>query len=314
VTVTARTQSSTELRAPVFDIQRFSIHDGPGIRTLVFLKGCPLRCVWCCNPEGQATKPELLYSRRRCILCGSCVEACPAGAISLKNGAVETDRHLCTCCGDCVDRCYAGARRIAGLDMTVEEVYREVEKDRVFYHTSGGGVTVSGGEPTLWPDFVRALLHRVRSRLGVSTAVETCGCAPWSHFEKIIPSVEKFFFDVKHMDTEVHRAITGAGNERILDNLVRLDALKTTSIVVRIPYIPGLNDQAENMVKTGAFVARLENVEYVELLPFHRLGIAKYEGLGQNWELGQLTPPSREALEEAAERIRAQGPPVVIGG
>jgi pyruvate formate lyase activating enzyme len=198
--------------------------------------------------------------------------------------------------------------------MTVAQVYAEIEKDHVFYRTSGGGVTVSGGEPLLWPNFVGALLGQVRRRLGVHTAIETCGATPWSHFERVVEYLSHVFFDLKHMDCDTHRRLTGVGNERILDNLARLDALASVPIVVRLPLIPGENDSAENLAATGRFVARLGNVAYVELLPFHRLGSSKYDSLGRTWQLSDRLPPARADLEQAAQSIRAQGVTVEIGG
>lgn len=295
----------------VFDIRCFSIHDGPGIRTTVFFKGCPLACAWCHNPEGIGREPVLVYRANRCVRCGACLAACPQGAIALRDGAVRTDRSRCLHCGACTDVCYAEARELAGRRMTVEQVLTEVERDIVFYDESGGGVTFSGGEPLLQPDFLQALAQACRAR-GLHTALDTCGLASWEVLDRVREHIRLFLYDVKLIDEERHRRFTGASNALILQNLRRL-AAGGHSLVLRLPLVPGVNDDAANVRATGALAAELGIAE-VDLLPYHRAGLDKYERLAMDYALPDTRPPTAEQVEAVAAMLRGYGLQVEVGG
>jgi len=279
----------------VFDIQRFSIHDGPGIRTTVFLQGCNLRCTWCHNPESQPAGPCVQFFPEKCIVCSQCAEACAEGAQLVIEGRRVYVRDLCRTCGACVDTCYAGALIIKAKRMSVAEVLAEVEKDRPYYDDSGGGVTFSGGEPALQSEFLAELLVASKA-LGLRTAVDTAAHLPWETFEKLLPHTDLFLVDVKAFEEETHRAGTGAGNRRILENVRRL-AASGVELRIRIPIIPGFNADAAELGKIADFLAGLERVPPVELLPFHHLGGGKYESLGQEYPSRKIQPPSDDAME-----------------
>lgn len=305
------------LRGLVFNLQRFSFHDGPGIRTTVFLKGCPLRCWWCHNPEGQSPEPDLLLRPERCIGCGACLSACPYGAIAVDGaGTLRTDRSRCHHCGACVEVCYAGARELAGRWMTVEEVIAEVERDIPFYGASEGGerggVTFSGGEPLSQPDFLHALLVACRAR-GLHTAVDTSGFAPWPVLDRIRGLVDLFLYDLKVVDDARHRRYTGVSNRRILENLRRLSAAGHR-IFLRIPLIPGVNDDPEAVHQALAFAATLPRIDRVDLLPYHATGLGKYERLDIPYALHETRPPSDERVAEIARAWERAGFAVKIRG
>ena len=267
-----------EASGVVFDVRRYAVHDGPGIRTTVFLKGCPLRCAWCHNPESQAPEPQLLVRASRCLRCGACVAACPHGALELRGDRVETDPEACTLCGACVEACPAEARAMIGVSMTVADVLREVERDRLFYEDSGGGVTFSGGEPLAQSRFSLALLHACRER-GLHTALDTCGHAPAGVFRQAVALTDLVLFDVKHADGARHREGTGVGHERILENLRHL-AATGVEFIVRVPLIPGFNDAEEDLGAIAALVAALPRVPPVQLLPFHMAAEDKHRRFG----------------------------------
>jgi len=296
----------------IFNIERHALHDGPGIRTLVFFKGCPLNCIWCSNPEGQLSKPELLFRSRDCISCMRCVRVCPKGAVKVTEDRVMVaddriiynDRGLCIACGTCVSVCPAGAREIAGREMLVGEVVDEVLKDEIFYRNSGGGVTVSGGSPLLWPDFVAELFNALK-RHAVHTAVETCGAVPWDHFEKVLDNTDLFLYDLKHMDSAKHGKFTGRGNERILENLELL-AQAGAKIIVRVPIIPLFNDNPDDIGALARFTMGLSSKPPVQLLPYHTLGRSKYHHLEREYPLerhGLLLVSTLEELERTARKI-----------
>ncbi len=286
----------------VFDIRKFSIHDGPGIRTTVFLKGCPLQCAWCHNPEGQSAAVELMLRPGRCIRCGACLEACPQGAISLDGDVPVTNPTLCRNCGACVESCYAGARELVGREMGVADVLHEIERDRPFYDESGGGVTVSGGEPLMQPDFLAALLRACRER-EIHTALDTCGYAPWATVDRVRESVDLFLYDLKIADDDRHRAWTGASNRPILENLRALSRLGHR-IILRTPVVPGVNDDEENLRAIARIAAELPRPVRVQLLPYHRIGVEKYSRLARPYTLPEAVPPAPARLEEIAGALQ----------
>lgn len=291
------------VRGLIFNIQKYSLHDGSGIRTLVFLKGCPLTCKWCANPEGQAFTPELAYRPDRCIgtlECDRCGGVCEVDAIRCgEDGRVEITRGLCTDCGKCVDVCPSKALELLGTSMNTDELIRVVEEDSSFYARSGGGVTLSGGEPLAQADFVLEFLEKARAR-GIDTALETSGLCRWEDLEKACRLVNHVFFDVKALDRGKHEEGVGVGNERILENLGRLrETFPTLPVTVRTPVVPDFNDSPEDIRAIAAFLDRLHGgrVEY-ELLPYHRFGESKYSQLGKAYPLQGLEPPRKEQIED----------------
>ena len=288
--------------ALVFNIQKFSLHDGSGIRTLIFLKGCPLACKWCANPEGQSHEPELAYRPEKCIgaaECDRCREVCEVGAIWVgeEEGVVKINREYCTDCGKCVDVCPSKALELLGRRMSVEELIRIVEEDGSFYARSGGGLTLSGGEPAAQPDFVLEVLQKARSR-GLDTALETSGLCKWEDLEGLCKHVNQVFFDIKTLDEKKHEEATGVGNERILENLRRLcEAFPELPITVRTPVVPDFNDSPEDIRAIVDFLDELPGSVAYELLPYHRLGETKYEQLGKVYCLCGLEPPGAEKME-----------------
>ncbi len=286
----------------LFDIRKYSIHDGPGIRTAVFFKGCPLACAWCHNPESQSYRPELLLRSGRCIACGSCVEACQPDAIDNLYGV---DRARCTTCGKCAIVCPSEARQLVGEQLSVNQVMARIEEDQVFYEQSGGGVTFTGGEPLAQPRFLLDLLTACRTR-GLHTAVDTSGYAPWPVLAEIRPLVDLFLYDLKLMDDARHIQWTGVSNTDILSNLQKLSAAGSR-IQIRVPLVPGINDDEANLRTLGEFLAALPNVPPVELLPYHNIAEAKYAGLGREYTLPQVRPPDAKHVERCAAILREQG-------
>ncbi|UCH29506.1 MAG: glycyl-radical enzyme activating protein [Myxococcales bacterium] len=286
----------------VFNIQKFSLHDGPGIRTIVFLKGCPLACMWCSNPEGRSTTPELILSCDRCIgtdECDRCITVCLEGAISKgEDGTVTIDRARCDGCGDCTYVCPSEALETSGDWVEVEEVLRIVEEDDAFYARSGGGLTLSGGEPLAQGSFVRALLGAARNR-GIDTAVETSGLCNWKTMKDVAPLTDRMFFDIKCLDPEKHERVTGVSNAKILDNFRKLRAeLPEVDVVVRTPVIPGVNDSERDIRAIAEFVTDAGGASSYELLPYHRFGEPKYEKLGKHYRLSHLESPTDARMAE----------------
>ncbi len=285
----------------IFNIQRYSIHDGPGIRTTVFLKGCPLNCWWCQNPESQLSGQEMLFWGDRCIGCGACSTICPSNAIRIKNGIPVTEKEKCILCGKCTEKCPALAREMIGKKLTTEEVIKEIEKDLVFYEESGGGVTFSGGEPLEQFEFLESLLVCCQKKK-IHTTVDTSGYISWEILSKISSKVDLFLYDLKIMDSERHKKYTGISNEIILENLKKLSSVHH-NIFVRFPLIPGINDDYQNIKETGEFLSSLK-IAQVNILPYHYIGIDKYRRLGRTYKLVTTQPPSEEKLFEVSAILR----------
>jgi len=272
--------------ARIADISRFATHDGPGIRTTVFLKGCPLSCAWCHNPETVSPTPEIGYVVRKCVGCGECVRTCPKGAHRMEDGRHVFDRALCIACGACADVCLGEALRLYGREMTVNEVLAIVLKDRAFYEQTGGGLTLSGGEPLLQTEFCAELLA-ISKREHVHTAVDTCGAVPWEAFERVLPLTDLFLFDLKHTDPVLHERYTGADNTQILANLRRLSA-SGASIEIRIPVIPGVNDDDVFADAADQLLSSLSGITAVKRLPFNPCARSKYEAVGRDSRMPDL--------------------------
>ena len=296
----------------VFNIQKYSVHDGPGIRTTVFLKGCPLRCSWCHNPEGISPRRELLVIESRCLACGQCRLACPFGESFAGDGVLPTRHVECSLCAECVEACPTGARQIAGHEMTVADVVREVEKDQVFYEDSGGGVTFSGGEPLQQPEFLRAALEACRAR-GWHTTVDTCGFVAATDLLAIAPLTDLFLYDLKCMDARKHRQHCGVSNIPILENLRALSQVHRR-IWLRVPLVPGVNDTINDIEDLARFAHSLPNVQQVNLLPYHPTGLPKRRRLGHASAGESISIPTAELLQGAANVFRKFNLPVRIGG
>ncbi|NSW53232.1 MAG: glycyl-radical enzyme activating protein [Anaerolineae bacterium] len=290
----------------VFDIQRCSLHDGPGIRTTVFLKGCQLNCQWCHNPESIAFGPELFYTAEDCIDCLACVAACQFGAQQAgANGTHGFDHARCTACGACVAVCPVNALKLVGTPMTVEAVMAQVERDRDFYRRSGGGGTLSGGEPMMQFAFTRALLSAAKEA-GIHTALETNGAAPWEHYAELLPLVDLVLFDFKATDSAIHRQLTGMGNERILENLERLYRAGKP-IVLRCPLVPGINDDAGHLRGIAAVSQRYPQLSGIEVMAYHNLGTAKSVRLGATAPLPGLPSATPDQRSRWIETLHALG-------
>jgi pyruvate formate lyase activating enzyme len=304
--------SASDMHGYIFDLKRYAIHDGPGIRTTVFFKGCPLRCRWCHNPESWKGGPEPSLRRGRCIRCGRCVKACPHDAISLTDGFPVTDVSKCVLCGVCLDHCLSDAREIVGRRVTIPEVMVEIEKDVIFYDQSGGGATFSGGEVLMQPDFLLGLLDACRARQ-IHTAIDTTCYAGADVIQRVANAADLFLIDIKHMDSDTHARFTGVHNERILANTQAL-AKAGKAIFIRIPIVPGFNDDIINLENTARFVKSLRTVNRVDILPYNRGGLEKSVRLSAEFELMQTTPPDESRMEELAAILRGFGFEVKIGG
>jgi pyruvate formate lyase activating enzyme len=296
----------------IFNIMRYAINDGPGIRTTVFLKGCPLQCWWCHNPEGMTRQPEETYRVERCILCGDCIEACPHGALQRADTRVERAPDLCAVCGTCADHCLTGARESVGREMSVDSLLMEILKDRVFYDESGGGVTFSGGEPLLQAKFLAAIL-KVCREYGVHTTIETSGYTSPANLDLVMDHTELFLYDVKLIDDGLHQHHTGVSNRVILQNLAAL-ATRQKTVIVRVPVIAGVNDDAASIGAIGAFVAGLNGIREIHLLPFHESAGAKYRSLNRDFHMSGAHRPDDQRIRSAAAQLAGCGFSVSIGG
>jgi pyruvate formate lyase activating enzyme len=302
-----------ENKALIFDIKKFAIHDGIGIRTTVFFKGCPLNCWWCHNPESLSSKPELVLFKNKCIGCGGCFKVCPQKAHEiLPDNKRVYHKEKCLLCGKCRDICYAEALVMQGRKVTVEEVMVELRKDIPFYKNSGGGITLSGGEPMYQHVFVQALLKQCKSE-GLHTIIDTCGYTSWKNFRKVLPYLDSVLYDLKHINEVKHKLYTGVSNKLILKNLEEIGNYGLP-ITIRIPIIPGINDSKEYITSTALYLLEVKNIVKVELLPYHNLAESKYIRLGKEYKLKELAPPSKEDVNKIAEWIRSFGLKVQVGG
>jgi|WetSurMetagenome_2_1015567.scaffolds.fasta_scaffold68493_2 pyruvate formate lyase activating enzyme len=303
--------TANDLAGTIFNIMRFSVYDGPGIRTTVFLKGCPASCLWCHNPEALSGKIQLMVRKDRCRHCGDCAAACPRNAISLQDGETATDWKRCLQCGACVEVCYAEARELVGRSVTVRDLLKEISRDIPFFEESGGGVTFSGGEPLQQHEFLQEILKACKER-GLHTAVDTTGYAPPEVLRRIAGWTDLFLYDLKLMNDLRHREFTGISNGVILQNLKDL-AAGGNQVQIRVPLVPGINDSRENIGEMGRFVATLPNVKEIELLPYHTAGGGKYERLGMKFSLPGITPLSNPEMEWIIEELRRNGISVHVG-
>ena len=285
----------------IFNIQKFSINDGPGIRTTVFLKGCPLNCLWCHNPESKRTHPDVFFDEKKCILCGGCMQICENGCHILDGQTHVFNRETCVSCGKCAEACVTDALEKVGKTITVEEAVREVMKDAVFYQNSGGGLTLSGGEPMAQPVFTKALLTEAKKQ-GLHTCMETCGFSPWERLAEIRELVDIFLYDYKLTDPVLHKKYTGVSNEKILENLRKLDEAGS-AIILRCPIIPTVNDTPEHFAGIAETANSLKNVLEINIEPYHPLGNSKLTRMGKEYPLADLSFPEAKTVEEWMETV-----------
>ncbi len=299
-----------EMEGVLFNIQRYSLHDGPGIRTIPFFKGCPLSCKWCSNPESQHPKPELIFKKSDCIRCGKCIEACKQQALSVSN-AFFIDRERCIQCGECTQVCPTQALEVKGKRMTVADVMRELQKEENLYRRSGGGITLSGGEPLAQPAFARELLKACKEK-GWHTAMETTGFTTPEVIADVFPYVDLALTDIKAINPAIHLANTGIENSQILENLLRISFL--TKTIVRIPVIPGVNDNPEEIHNIAEFARLMSNVDTLHLLPYHSFGENKYGLLGRIYPMGEADSIAESKMELLKREVESSGFHCHIGG
>ena len=319
-TETPAKAKKTKVYGIITNIQVYSLHDGPGVRTMVFLKGCPLNCSWCCNPECISPEIEVEFYRSRCTGCGTCLASCPRQAVNLdldfKTGS-KINHERCDACGKCVETCRPEALKIVGQKVSVDEALEKIRKDKYFYLTSQGGVTISGGEPLYQIEFTQELLRQAHNE-NIDTAIETCGAVPWEYYQQVLPYLDLILFDIKHMDPEKHRQATGAANRLILDNLTKLSR-SGVNLILRLPLIPDFNLDPDNIKRLGEFIAGLDNVSEVNLMPFHQLGKDKHQRLGRDYILKDMkaldsTPEGVAKIKEAKKTLEGYGLKVTVGG
>lgn len=295
----------------IFDIQRFSVHDGPGIRTIVFFKGCPLRCRWCSNPESQHKEPQIMFVDQNCIGCKHCTEACPTGALSF-TPSFHVDDNKCHLCGKCVDVCYPEALNFSGHQQSVEEVLAELKKDQIHYKRSGGGITLSGGEPLAQPEFAVDLLKACKAR-GWHTAVETTAFTSREVLEKVLPWLDLVLLDIKHVDDHKHQEFVGRSNESILQNAKFIGQFGVP-IIIRVPVIPTFNSEVHEIESIASFAQCIKGVKELHLLPYHRLGENKYSYLNYDYRMQGIEPPTKETMNALKKAVEAKGLVCKIGG
>ena len=295
------------LKGRIFNIQRYSTEDGPGIRSTVFMKGCPLTCLWCANPESQKSYPQVGHRDSLCKQCGHCIATCKLKAISFNpdGKGIVIDRNLCDNCGDCAKVCTESALTMHGKDYTLEEVFDEVKRDEMFYRNTGGGVTCSGGEPLAQPAFVATLFEKCR-QVGIPTALDTTGHASRSALEQVLAYTDLFLFDLKCMDKDDSLAAVGQSNELMLENAEYV-MKSDVPVLVRIPLIPGITEKTENIEKIAEFVKRVNPKTPINVLPYHRLGVSKFRMMDMPYKLGELGPIPQERLDEVAEIFGSHG-------
>ena len=297
----------------IFDVKRYAIHDGPGIRSTVFLKGCPLQCQWCQNPEGIEPGPEIFVRQKRCAEdCDACVSACPQGAISKDGNSIKIDREKCDFCGKCEDACVYEALEIIGREVTVAEALVEMERDRVFFDESGGGITFSGGEPLMQLDFLMELLPEIKKR-NIHVTLDTSGFVSFRDLERVSDQVDLFLYDLKIMDDEKHKEYTGVSNRIILENLRELTE-RGKPTAVRIPLISGVNDDDQSIQSLTEYLQSLKNIKHISLLPYHSGGCEKYRNLKKEDSLKTFQPPSGMRIDEIGKLLIEAGFSVKTGG
>ncbi|MEL7564557.1 MAG: glycyl-radical enzyme activating protein [Dehalobacterium sp.] len=292
-----------EIFGRISNIQRYCVHDGPGIRDVIFMKGCPLKCIWCSNPETQSLDPQIAYNPNKCILCGKCIQVCSSGALSLGENKINLNRQKCISCYKCVESCCSKALHIFGSDMAVDEVFRKIQSQSSSWRANGG-VTVSGGEPLLQADFVAALLKRCRS-VGIHTAIETTGFAPWKMLNQVAQWCNLIYYDVKMMNNQKHKRYTGVDNTVILHNLKKLsEHFPEIELIVRTPVIPGINDEKKDIEDIVKFLQTLSSLQDYELLPYHGYGSSKYKQLDMEYKLEGINSLAREPVSKLNQQMR----------
>ena len=295
----------------IFDIKRFAVHDGPGIRTTVFLKGCPLSCWWCHNPEGISNKHEIIYYDYKCIACKKCIDICTQNALKRVNNKLERSFEICSVCGDCVEVCPTASQQIIGQKITPEEIISEIEKDRLFFESSSGGVTFSGGEPLMQHVFLKEVLNMCKNR-AIHTALDTSGYSPTETFNTILKYIDLFLYDLKILDDEQHKKYTGVSNKIIIKNLETLQK-KRKDVILRFTIINKITNTKENLRNIQNFVSSLKGINEVDILPFHNVK-EKYNRLGKDYKLNDIQPPSKEDILIIKELFEQEGLNVKIGG